>query len=925
MIRVLFIERDRVARNLAKEYSRLHGDPLFDTAATSKTALRRIGKTRYDAIVLGRINTGEETNAILQSILQGQEKALFIVIDATAETLKIPASDTICQIQKSPDEPHAFDLLALKIQQGVHDRNRANGAKAITTLPEDDRRIVSILNEIILQSSRSESLEVFLKESLDSIIRLLDFDAGGIYLVNPKAGTATVACEKNLPREFLSGIKTVKLDEPPFDTLFVRNKPLITSNYADISPERSNRFGFASLASVPLMVRGKTIGALNVVSRHRHQITGKEEQMLISIGRELGSTIERMTANENARRSAENLSLLFNSIDEMIFILDMEGHILMVNDTAIRRLRFSRNELIGMGVLSLHVPERRDEALQIVQGMIAGTVDTCPVPLLAKDGTRIEVETKVTRGIWDGSEVLVGVTRDITQRKRIEQELTTKTLELEQYFTTSLDLFCIADTNGYFRRLNPQWEKTLGYPLSEIEGAKFLDFVHPDDMQATLGSIEDLVNRREVVNFTNRYRHKDGSYRWIEWRSFPRPESKLIFAAARDITQRKNAEEELRARKDELRLLLDSTEEAIYGLDIQGRCTLCNPSCLQMLGYADPAELLGKSMHELIHHPGEDGTASPKEECRILQAILQGKGTHADDEVLWRKDGTSFPAEYWSHPQIRDGKIVGAVVTFMDISERKKTEKILAQRTALLVNLLDSIPDIVFFKDIAGSYLGCNPNFAEFVGKPRGEIIGRTDYDLFSREVADLFRINDAIMMREGIPRHNEEWITYPDGHRLLIDTLKAPLITVEGKVIGILGISRDITERKRNEQAIVEASRKLNTLNSITRHDVLNQITALDMMLQILKEITSDKESLDLISKAQDSTNRLTRQVQFTREYQDIGVQAPKWQSVSACIGNAQKLLDVCPFEVEVKADLPRSLQILSLKKSSITSWKMR
>jgi PAS domain S-box-containing protein len=133
--------------------------------------------------------------------------------------------------------------------------------------------------------------------------------------------------------------------------------------------------------------------------------------------------------------------------------------------------------------------------------------------------------------------------------------------------------------------------------------------------------------------------------------------------------------ESLRESEARIRLLLDSTGEAIYGLDLEGNCIFANPACLGMLGYRDTAELLGRDMHDLIHHTRPDGTPYSKLECRIYLAFRQGQRIHVDDEVLWRKDGTSFTAEYWSYPMERDGQVVGSVVTFLDITERKAAEE----------------------------------------------------------------------------------------------------------------------------------------------------------------------------------------------------------------------------------------------------------
>src|SRR5208282_3370577 len=129
-----------------------------------------------------------------------------------------------------------------------------------------------------------------------------------------------------------------------------------------------------------------------------------------------------------------------------------------------------------------------------------------------------------------------------------------------------------------------------------------------------------------------------------------------------DLTELKQAEQALRESEDKLRLILDSTAEAIYGIDLECRCTFCNPACLRALGYEHADELLGKNMHHLIHQTRGDGTPFPVEECRILRTTRTGEGVHVDDEVLWRANGTSFPAEYWCYPQRRGQDLTGAVV-----------------------------------------------------------------------------------------------------------------------------------------------------------------------------------------------------------------------------------------------------------------------
>src|SRR5712692_6349983 len=143
---------------------------------------------------------------------------------------------------------------------------------------------------------------------------------------------------------------------------------------------------------------------------------------------------------------------------------------------------------------------------------------------------------------------------------------------------------------------------------------------------------------------------------------------------AGEVAVRNKAQEALRESEERARLLLDSAAEAIYGINLEGNCTFCNRAGLRMLGYRENSDVLQKNMHQLIHHSRPDGTPYPAEECRIYQAFRRGEDMRMDDELLWRADGSSFPVELWSYPTRRGGKAVGAVVTFVDISERKRAE-----------------------------------------------------------------------------------------------------------------------------------------------------------------------------------------------------------------------------------------------------------
>lgn len=130
--------------------------------------------------------------------------------------------------------------------------------------------------------------------------------------------------------------------------------------------------------------------------------------------------------------------------------------------------------------------------------------------------------------------------------------------------------------------------------------------------------------------------------------------------------------------------LLLSSGEGIYGVDLKGDCTFCNPKCIEILGYSDETELIGKNMHSLIHHTKRDGSKYDVKDCKIYSAHIMGKGVYVDDEIFWTKDGESFHVEYRSFP-IKSGKeITGSVINFSDISKRRALEERVKDKTSEL-------------------------------------------------------------------------------------------------------------------------------------------------------------------------------------------------------------------------------------------------
>ncbi|MDH3999620.1 MAG: PAS domain S-box protein, partial [Desulfuromonadales bacterium] len=262
----------------------------------------------------------------------------------------------------------------------------------------------------------------------------------------------------------------------------------------------------------------------------------------------------------------------------------------------------------------------------------------------------------------------------------------------------------------------------------------------------------------------------------------------------------------LEDREMHARRILDSAAEAIYGLDKEGNCTFCNQSALTLLGYPSEQDLLGRNMHDTIHHTQKDGTAFPAEECHIFKSFQSGDKIHADNDVLWRLDGASFDAEVWSHPIIHQGKAVGAVVTFIDITERKRVEAEIAQHRAETQAILNSIADAIVFADPQRQIQMVNPAFGRMFGYRLKDIVGQTTQIIYA-EPEDY--------AAQGKQRYNKNAtadkpvydVTYrrKDGTTFPGETIGSQVINEQGELLGFLGVIRDVTETRKVEQELAQ------------------------------------------------------------------------------------------------------------------------
>ena len=506
---------------------------------------------------------------------------------------------------------------------------------------------------------------------------------------------------------------------------------------------------------------------------------------------------------EQLRESEEKYRVLIETTATGFVILDAKGCVLDTNDEYVRLAGYEKREqILGRSVTewtaAYDQARNADEVKKCVAG---GLVRGLEVDYVHPDGTVVPIEVNAsTVGVGDSLKI-VTLCRDITGRKRAEEEAARMAREWQSTFDATNDAIWILDPNHRVLRSNKTAETFFKRPCSEMLGKPCWEIVH-----GTTEPIPECPFVRARKSGHRETMDLQQGERWFEIIVDPIFDAAGQYAGAvhivSDITQRKRAEEAMRDSRALYFSLVENLPQSIFRKDRVGRFQFVNERFCQGLGRS-VVDIIGRTDADFF--PPELAQAYRKDDLRVMETgrVLDQEEKHVG------ADGRELFVHVLKTP-VRDaqGQIIGIQGVFWNITERKQAEEALYYEQTLMTALMENLPDAVYFKDTASRFLRVNRALSRKFGlSDPAQLVGKSDADFFSGEHARKALADEQEILRTGRPLPNvEEKETWLDGTVSWVVTTKLPLRDAAGRIIGTCGISRDVTERKRAEEALRES-----------------------------------------------------------------------------------------------------------------------
>ena len=539
---------------------------------------------------------------------------------------------------------------------------------------------------------------------------------------------------------------------------------------------------------------------------------------------------KRFEAEKKLRESERLFRTIFEQAAVGVALIDSNsGRVLRINKYYCDLLGYSVEELSSVNAF-MKITHDDDIAAdkRDMERLLAAEIHDFKMAkrYFHKNGSTVWVNLSVSSTASEGEKPTthIAVVEDYTRRKKAELKLVESEQRQRLFIEHAPAALAMFDHEMHYLAVSQRW--VTDYSLADSND--MLGKSHYD-IFPEIPERWKAIHRRglegEVISADeDRFEREDGSIQWIRWEVRPwfNSEDKVggIVIFTEDITELKKSDLALREKEKLYMALFEYMPLGMLITDQKGYYTDANPGMCHMMGY---------SHEEFIGLHATDIVAST--ETKFIDPGLDIIINTSNYKRVWklrRKDGSEFDAEI-SATKLPDDLILAVI---QDITEVKLSERALRESESRMRTLVETIPDMVWLKNTEGDYLYCNQKFERFFGAKEAQIIGKSDYDFVDRERADFFRENDQAAMASNRPTINEEEVTFADdGHHEYLETIKTPVFSANNETIGVLGISRDISQRKRAELELIKLAQ------AVEQSPVSIVITNLDAEIEYVNQ----------------------------------------------------------------------------------------
>lgn len=567
------------------------------------------------------------------------------------------------------------------------------------------------------------------------------------------------------------------------------------------------------------------------VSERTAELERSNEQLLKEIE-------EHRQTEDSLRRSEERYRALFDRSLDCVYIYDFDGNIIDANPASLRLLGYGQEEVRSLNFEKIFPPEEIPRVAKAAEEVIKSghSSRVREFWLRRKDGSLVQVEA-ISSVIYRGDKpyAIQGVARDITERKKSEQELRESEERYQALFERSLDAVFINDFQGTFIDANPEALRLLGYQKDEIKGLNYARLVSGDQLTQALEAMEEIIRTgSQKKPLELRLTKKNGDYLFVETKGsliYREGKPYAIQGIARDITERMRAEKALKESEENYRLHFENVTDVIFSIDRDYRLVSVSSSVEKHLGYP-PDQLRGRPFQELEILAPEYTEKAYKE----INRIFSGESISESDAEFIARDGTRKFACISGSPLYKNGEVVHVICVARDVTQRKKAEMELEKyrqhledqvigRTAELSqinerlresekkyrSLFQDTSDAVYMTSREGTIIDVNGSASRMSGYSREELIGMNALELYADP--EQRRKFMAKAEKTGAVTDFELEFVRKDKKHVFGLISSSVRYGEDGSVIGYQGIIRDITERKLAEQAVRESEERYRLL----------------------------------------------------------------------------------------------------------------